>query len=575
MTTRSRVCCGLLALGAAVAALATGRPALDDAKADEPLPPDLKFVANCGAAFVSARAADVTGLEQLKLLPAPLRRQLDDGRAAAEAALGLKARDVERVTVLFAGARGAAVLVRTARPYDREAFLRAAFRDAKPTDAKHRGLPFYTAPGSHVAVHPVSDTLLLFGDAAAVPFLIDRAGDFKPGPYAGAARLAAGKHHVVAAFTPRDAVTFAGGLGGRKDAKEEDAEKAFREMLDNVKPAGLPYKPLFLARTVLLTLDLGDESTLGWRLAFDNDDEARDAETAVRVLFYVVREGLIPDTRRAWGITPWTEPPLAKALTDWQAALRKAPVERAFVQTQQGMRPMLLGTVRVRTDAALLKAASADAAQRADFAASSSKLKQIGIALHSFHDAYNFLPGNICDAQGKPLLSWRVAILPFLEELPLYKQFKLDEPWDSEHNKKLLAKMPKVYAPVRPLPNQPGATFYQVFVGEGAPFQTDGRPGRAGQPAVGPRIAEFTDGLSNTFFAVEGGAAVPWTRPEDLPVTPLKLPKLGGQFDGVFHALLGDGSVRRLPTTLPAETLRALITHRGGEVIDWDKIDGK
>src|SRR5262245_11036025 len=70
--------------------------------------------------------------------------------------------------------------------------------------------------------------------------------------------------------------------------------------------------------------------------------------------------------------------------------------------------------------------------------ASANNLKQIGLALHNYHDTYGKLPpAAICDKAGKPLLSWRVAILPFIEQNALYKQFKLDEPWDSEHNKKL------------------------------------------------------------------------------------------------------------------------------------------
>src|SRR2546421_177216 len=85
-----------------------------------------------------------------------------------------------------------------------------------------------------------------------------------------------------------------------------------------------------------------------------------------------------------------------------------------------------------------------------DLRASANKLKQIGIAFHNHAGTYNSkLPSDILDKSGKPLLSWRVAILPFIEEDNLYKQFKLDEPWDSDHNKKLIERMPKLYAPLR------------------------------------------------------------------------------------------------------------------------------
>ena len=82
-----------------------------------------------------------------------------------------------------------------------------------------------------------------------------------------------------------------------------------------------------------------------------------------------------------------------------------------------------------------------------DLLISTNNLKQIALAFHSYHDATNGLPGNITDKDGKPLLSWRVAILPYVEESELYRQFKLEEPWDSANNKKLIEKMPGLYAP--------------------------------------------------------------------------------------------------------------------------------
>src|SRR5438093_7201056 len=77
-----------------------------------------------------------------------------------------------------------------------------------------------------------------------------------------------------------------------------------------------------------------------------------------------------------------------------------------------------------------------------------NNLKQLALAMHNYHDTYGHLPpAALKNKKGKPLLSWRVALLPFVEEDKLYKEFRLDEPWDSAHNKKLLAKMPKLFAP--------------------------------------------------------------------------------------------------------------------------------
>src|SRR5260370_37344826 len=101
---------------------------------------------------------------------------------------------------------------------------------------------------------------------------------------------------------------------------------------------------------------------------------------------------------------------------------------------------------------------------------SSNNLKQIGLAMHNYEGVYRTIPPSaICDKNGKPLLSWRVAILPYIEQDNLYRQFNLDEPWDSENNKKLIPLMPRTYA--SPLaPTEEGKTYYKVFGGGGANF---------------------------------------------------------------------------------------------------------
>jgi hypothetical protein len=199
-----------------------------------------------------------------------------------------------------------------------------------------------------------------------------------------------------------------------------------------------------------------------------------------------------------------------------------------------------------------------------DLITSKNNLKQIVLASYNHNDTNGNLPTDILDKDGKPLLSWRVAILPFVEETPLWMQFKMDEPWDSPNNKKLIEKMPKIYAPVR-VKAKAGETFYQVFVGADALFGEKKKPNL-------PR--SIPDGTSNTGMVFEAGEAVNWSKPADLPFDAKKpLPKLGGMFDGEMLVGMGDGSVRHIKKNPDDQQLRYLIIPDDGMVIDFDKLD--
>jgi prepilin-type processing-associated H-X9-DG protein len=223
----------------------------------------------------------------------------------------------------------------------------------------------------------------------------------------------------------------------------------------------------------------------------------------------------------------------------------------------------------------------------------SNNLKQISLAMIMYSDTHRRMPPSVVyDANGRPLYSWRVLILPHLEQNHLYQQFHLDEPWDSPHNKTLLAQMPKVYAaPGETYPPKDFATYYQVFDGPGATFNSgvrekrqrpslDGlQPFRLAPPGmklyeskqVANFPATFTDGTSNTILIVEAAIPVPWTKPDDLPFDPIgPLPALGGIFNGDANVAYADGSVRFIPKKALANerNLRAAITPNGGEVPD-------
>jgi type II secretory pathway pseudopilin PulG len=196
----------------------------------------------------------------------------------------------------------------------------------------------------------------------------------------------------------------------------------------------------------------------------------------------------------------------------------------------------------------------------------SNNLRQIALALQQYVDGKgHFPPPAIVDSQGKPLLSWRVAILPNLgvNEGNLYKQFHLDEPWDSPANKRLLIRMPNVYRSPRGKNLGFGKTAMLVPLGQREAFY--GRQQR--------KLRDFSDGTSNTILVVEAAPdrAVEWTKPDDLPFDEGDAAAgLFGQRDGGFLAAFADGTVKFIPQSIDKNILLALFTINGGETIPPD-----
>jgi hypothetical protein len=210
---------------------------------------------------------------------------------------------------------------------------------------------------------------------------------------------------------------------------------------------------------------------------------------------------------------------------------------------------------------AFLGQAAFGAAKRAERTVVRNHLKQLALAMHNYHDVYKqFPPAAIRDANGRPLLSWRVALLPFIEENKLYQQFHLDEPWDSPHNKPLIEMMPDTLRPRSATLRAEGKTTLLVPVGKQTIF---------GAPE-GVAIREITDGSTNTIMIVDADEAhaVVWTKPDDLNVDGVDAKQVifGTRKDGVFCAF-ADGHVQRLDPQITADVVHAMLTRNGGEVI--------
>lgn len=198
--------------------------------------------------------------------------------------------------------------------------------------------------------------------------------------------------------------------------------------------------------------------------------------------------------------------------------------------------------------------------------------KQVALSLHNYYSAYeHFPPQSLTSKEGKRLLSWRVLVLPFLEQQELYSKFHLDEPWDSPHNLKVASAIPPVYK----------MQGKQELDENGVPKTTLLAPltknSIFGKPGAPTEFRNVVDGTSNTIWLVEAGSskAVPWTKPADLvintsdPMTSI----FGDEEPADFIASMADGSVHMLKATLAKKVINALITMNGGEVIEHSELE--
>lgn len=238
--------------------------------------------------------------------------------------------------------------------------------------------------------------------------------------------------------------------------------------------------------------------------------------------------------------------------------LKEAQIERKSVKSH----------VSLKSDkAALTKAiavviapairASSRAAERAAFG---NNMKYVMLALHNYHDAYgHFPPAIVIDKESGVARSWRVEILPYIEQENLYNEYRKNEPWDSEANKKVLAKMPPIY---RHSSQPKDSVFTSIFAAYGAGTMFEKKSD------IAIRFRDVTDGTSNTIAIVEAKRDIPWTKPEEIEfdVTAAKLPELGFVPEG-WQAGFGDGSVRFIARSIDPSLFYKLMTRAGGEVV--------
>jgi prepilin-type processing-associated H-X9-DG protein len=244
----------------------------------------------------------------------------------------------------------------------------------------------------------------------------------------------------------------------------------------------------------------------------------------------------------------------------------EGPTQRRWLRGR-GRIVRRVGAAGVALLAALLIAQGvADAVRESRRGQCSVQLKQLWQALQDYHEAHGHFPAPaLVRGDGTPLLSWRVAILPYLGHRALYDRFNRDEPWDSPHNRALVTEMPSVFACPGGPERREGRTGYRVVVGPKSEPTSVNTPF---EPTRGVDRREITDGEANTGLIFETDATVPWTRPDDLQWTRGgPLPRLAGPHPGGVHVLFVDGLVRFLKGTIDPQVLWAILTINGGEVV--------
>jgi len=533
-----------------------------------PVAADLALVPADAVGFVHVRLADVWKNDLFAGLRKTWERAGDKALAALDAQFVPAPSTIDRVTgfvLLDDPMKGPQIfgVLAFSKPFDSAKLLESYLPGAKKTMVGNRAV--YADLDRGMELSFPDDRHVLVGQAGSLGGYFARKNPAS-GPMSRAIALAASRPVVAAANIA--ALPIPPGA------------------LDQV-PAEV--RPILKAEQVMIALDLGAEAKFEVRAGYKNDDAAGEAEAAVKSLVKIGR-GELAKARKEMEDklfdpklkTPRPADELPEAigsvfaigalnrlddlLADPKLVIRDgkdlafaAAMPKELVAAGGGFAAIGVGLAlpaiqKVRESAARSQ--------------SINNLKQIGLAIHNYESANGHLPHDILDKNGKPILSWRVAILPYIEQDNLYRAMKHDEPWDSEHNAKFSKVLIKTY--LSPNSTQVhdkdgyGLTNYLAVSGKDMAFESGKKL----------KFTDFTDGLSNTIFVVDSSDPVAWAKPGDLAVDFKKaLPKLESPGKpGLAQVLLGDGAVRTLNLkSISEKTLKNAFQRNDGNALgsDW------
>jgi hypothetical protein len=484
---------------------------------------------------ILARAAKVEGGKEL----------LRDLEKRVRKELGFWPGDIDAVTFCFPESPTARhedsrfiAIVTAAKPFDREQVLKEMRRDGEAPEG-------FIRLDDNLLLHFLDNrTAVVVHDGLVERYLAGYAKSRSDWPMSKALKKAAATHDLIAVCNPVHV--------------PEKLRREFKEVT-----------ALLNAKSLVLVGDLhGKEVRATLRVCFQDESAAKSAKAeGVKLIaagVEVIGEEMeFPSTKADWGAA-------IVLLKELQRAVKDIKLDRFGADLQaRGV-----GAVDFPVEKFVAETVF-NRRMHAERGWSKNNLKFLGLGLQGYADANdgalivhatNADNAPIKDLKEKRLLSWRVAILPYIEQGALYNQFKLDEPWDSENNKQLIAKMPKIYAPAPHVKAPEGHTFYQMVIGPAAM-----RPGLTFSKLLN------LDGTADTISVVEAAEPVIWTKPGDVMIPGKEMPKdlkkkFGGLCPGGFHVLMWDGSVRWVdPRRVSEKTLWNAIRPDDGEPLgkDW------
>lgn len=468
------------------------------------LPPDLALVPQDGLAFVHVRVAELWGHESLKDVRTILKKAGDKAISSLDERFAGLPSNVERITLWVGASKSKSEIdgdflfvVRLQRPAESVAIRKLLL----PDGVEKKGKRFAWS-----------------SDAMGAALLIADDRTFVLGPRSEVAKIADGMPPTATPLADGIAMAAADRpltAGVNLPAVPANMRKEVLEVI----PDGL--HPVLAARSATIALDLAGEGHLHVRVHYPTETGATASAKLLKTSggpaakFIASLRGELEEMvfdNKAVGLI---EIPKAAAATLGLGVLKRAEELLASDRLRQDGQA-LEASIDLPTGSKtiLVPAAFAAGAAIGTYATQwremawmkqSNDLKQIILALHNYHDVNGKAEAAVVDKDGKPLLSWRVHLLPYMEQDNLYRQFKLDEPWDSENNKKLIPLMPKMFE-IAGQPNKPGETHYRTFVGDKAVWAFN-RPFNLGQVA---------DGSSNTVVFVQAAEPTIWTKPDEL-----------------------------------------------------------